>query len=227
MNLADSERMAGVLESVGYECSEDPAKADVLIYNTCSIREKAEVKVYSALGKQVRLHKLQEMARSRCVVHASVNNSNLSVNCIVLSQLQNACGSSLVSYGVMVPYGVSANKPTSKQVAVKVGAASCCQQEFGRQCVCSLRSSSQLAGAMYCRSQLAYCSCGQVTCCCCCCCAAAACAPCVCLQAKRKRDRMGDLKIVVAGCVAQQEGQQLLRRVPEVDLVMGELLGGC
>jgi hypothetical protein len=42
------------------------------------------------------------------------------------------------------------------------------------------------------------------------------------LQAKRKRDRMGDLKIVVAGCVAQQEGEQLLRRVPEVDLVMGK-----
>lgn len=41
-------------------------------------------------------------------------------------------------------------------------------------------------------------------------------------QAKRKRDRMGDMKIVVAGCVAQQEGEQLLRRVPEVDLVMGE-----
>jgi tRNA-2-methylthio-N6-dimethylallyladenosine synthase len=33
---------------------------------------------------------------------------------------------------------------------------------------------------------------------------------------------MGDLKIVVAGCVAQQEGEQLLRRVPEVDLVLGE-----
>jgi tRNA A37 methylthiotransferase MiaB len=41
-------------------------------------------------------------------------------------------------------------------------------------------------------------------------------------QAKRKRARMGELKIVVAGCVAQQEGEQLLRRVPEVDLVMGE-----
>lgn len=61
MNLADSERMAGVLESVGYECSEDPAKADVLIYNTCSIREKAEVKVYSALGKQVGFH-VQQLA---------------------------------------------------------------------------------------------------------------------------------------------------------------------
>jgi len=41
------------------------------------------------------------------------------------------------------------------------------------------------------------------------------------LQAKRKRQHMGDLKIVVAGCVAQQEGAALLRRVPEVDLVMG------
>jgi tRNA-2-methylthio-N6-dimethylallyladenosine synthase len=53
MNLADSERMAGVLENIGYSCAEDPAEADVLIYNTCSIREKAENKLYSALGKQV------------------------------------------------------------------------------------------------------------------------------------------------------------------------------
>lgn len=53
MNLADSERMAGVLEAVGYDCTEDPGDADVLVYNTCSIREKAEVKVYSALGRQV------------------------------------------------------------------------------------------------------------------------------------------------------------------------------
>ena len=54
MNVADSERMAGVLEAAGYICAPDPAAADVLVYNTCSIREKAEVKVYSALGKQVR-----------------------------------------------------------------------------------------------------------------------------------------------------------------------------
>lgn len=91
MNLADSERMAGVLEAKGYSCTEDASDADVLIYNTCSIREKAEMKVYSALGR----------------------------------------------------------------------------------------------------------------------------------QAKRKRAQ-GNLKIVVAGCVAKQEGEQLLRRVPEVDLVMGE-----
>ncbi len=39
-------------------------------------------------------------------------------------------------------------------------------------------------------------------------------------QAQRKQQQPG-LKLVVAGCVAQQEGEQLLRRVPELDLVMG------
>ena len=91
MNAADSERMAGSLEALGYASVAEPGAADVLIYNTCSIREKAELKLYSALGK----------------------------------------------------------------------------------------------------------------------------------QAKRKRQHMGHLKIVVAGCVAAQEGEALLRRVPEVDLVMG------
>ena len=91
MNMADSERMAGVLEQMGYTSSPDPDLANVLVYNTCSIREKAEVKVYSALGE----------------------------------------------------------------------------------------------------------------------------------QAKRKQKEGTDLKVVVAGCVASQEGEQLLRRVPEVDLVMG------
>ncbi|KAI3438421.1 hypothetical protein D9Q98_000852 [Chlorella vulgaris] len=91
MNIADSERMAGSLEALGYSCVEDPGAADVLVYNTCSIREKAELKLYGALGR----------------------------------------------------------------------------------------------------------------------------------QAKRKRQHMGDLKIVVAGCVAAQEGQALLRRVPEIDIVMG------
>jgi tRNA-2-methylthio-N6-dimethylallyladenosine synthase len=53
MNLADSERMAGTLEAAGYVCTDSANEADVLIYNTCSIRDKAEQKVYSALGRQV------------------------------------------------------------------------------------------------------------------------------------------------------------------------------
>jgi tRNA-2-methylthio-N6-dimethylallyladenosine synthase len=91
MNLADSERMAGSLEAEGYSCTEDASEASVIVLNTCSIREKAETKVYSALG----------------------------------------------------------------------------------------------------------------------------------VQAKRKRASMRDLTLVVAGCVAQQEGEALLRRVPELDLVLG------
>ena len=41
------------LQAAGYDCVEDASDADVLIYNTCSIRDKAEQKVYSALGRQV------------------------------------------------------------------------------------------------------------------------------------------------------------------------------
>lgn len=40
-------------------------------------------------------------------------------------------------------------------------------------------------------------------------------------QAQRKWDAGGEVTLVVAGCVAQQEGEKLLRRVPEVDVVMG------
>ncbi len=51
MNVQDSERMAGILELHGYEPTEDIKKAGVIILNTCSIREKAEQKFYSELGR--------------------------------------------------------------------------------------------------------------------------------------------------------------------------------
>ncbi|MEM7726421.1 MAG: tRNA (N6-isopentenyl adenosine(37)-C2)-methylthiotransferase MiaB [Cyanobacteria bacterium P01_A01_bin.45] len=54
MNKADSERMAGVLEDMGFEWSEDPNGADVILYNTCTIRDNAEQKVYSYLGRQAK-----------------------------------------------------------------------------------------------------------------------------------------------------------------------------
>jgi tRNA-2-methylthio-N6-dimethylallyladenosine synthase len=90
MNKADSERMAGILEDMGFKWSEDPNEADLILYNTCTIRDNAEQKVYSYLGRQ-----------------------------------------------------------------------------------------------------------------------------------KKRKQEQPDLTIIVAGCVAQQEGEQLLRRVPEIDLVMG------
>ena len=54
MNKADSERMAGVLENMGFESSEDPNLADLVLYNTCTIRDNAEQKVYSYLGRQAK-----------------------------------------------------------------------------------------------------------------------------------------------------------------------------
>jgi tRNA-2-methylthio-N6-dimethylallyladenosine synthase len=54
MNKADSERMAGILEDMGFEPSEEPNEADVILYNTCTIRDNAEHKVYSYLGRQAK-----------------------------------------------------------------------------------------------------------------------------------------------------------------------------
>ncbi len=51
MNVADSERMEGCLQNVGYSRVEDSTHANVVILNTCSIRDHAEQKVYSYLGQ--------------------------------------------------------------------------------------------------------------------------------------------------------------------------------
>lgn len=54
MNKADSERMAGILENMGFEWADEPNDADLILYNTCTIRDNAEQKVYSYLGRQAR-----------------------------------------------------------------------------------------------------------------------------------------------------------------------------
>src|SRR6476620_1768922 len=59
MNVHDSERMAGLLEQAGYESTADAADADVVVINTCSVRERAEEKLYTRLGE------LRELAADR------------------------------------------------------------------------------------------------------------------------------------------------------------------
>jgi tRNA-2-methylthio-N6-dimethylallyladenosine synthase len=51
MNVHDSERMADVLRPLGYALAEAPEGADLVVLNTCHIREKATEKVYSELGR--------------------------------------------------------------------------------------------------------------------------------------------------------------------------------
>ncbi len=56
MNVHDSEKLAGILASLGYEPAPGPAAADLVLLNTCTVREKAAEKVFSRLG-QLRLLK--------------------------------------------------------------------------------------------------------------------------------------------------------------------------
>lgn len=51
MNEHDSEKISGILNSIGYEETEDEKDADLVIFNTCLIRENAELKVFGKLGE--------------------------------------------------------------------------------------------------------------------------------------------------------------------------------
>lgn len=51
MNVYDSNRIANILNSLGYEAASSAADADIIIFNTCHIREKAAEKVFSDLGR--------------------------------------------------------------------------------------------------------------------------------------------------------------------------------
>ena len=68
MNVHDSERMAGLLEQAGYERAAADADADVVVINTCSVREHAEEKLYTRLGELRVLG--EETGRARLVAVA-------------------------------------------------------------------------------------------------------------------------------------------------------------
>lgn len=77
MNVYDSNKMADVLAPMGYEQSDSPDDADMIILNTCHIREKATDKVFSELGR-LKIHKDKKekngekmiMAVAGCVAQA-------------------------------------------------------------------------------------------------------------------------------------------------------------
>lgn len=67
MNVHDSRRIEEVLGQAGYEATDDAALADAIIFNTCSVREKAEHKLLSILGT---VRPLKEERPDLCVVVA-------------------------------------------------------------------------------------------------------------------------------------------------------------
>jgi len=73
MNVYDSGRMRDILLQQGYEQTEDPEKADVIIVNTCHIREKASDRIFSELGLYAPLKKANPdliIVVAGCVVQA-------------------------------------------------------------------------------------------------------------------------------------------------------------
>jgi tRNA-2-methylthio-N6-dimethylallyladenosine synthase len=71
MNVHDSERMAGLLEEAGYEAATDVMGAELVVLNSCSVRERAEDKLFSRLG-ELRLRAAESGGRLRIVVAGCV-----------------------------------------------------------------------------------------------------------------------------------------------------------
>ena len=77
MNVYDSQRIANILETLGYQETSSQTAADIIIFNTCHIREKAAEKVFSDLGRAL-LIKNERLAQGKetiigvcgCVVQA-------------------------------------------------------------------------------------------------------------------------------------------------------------
>lgn len=60
MNVHDSERMSGSLEAAGYVAAENPDDADVMVINTCAVRENAANKLYGNLGQLASVKRVRE-----------------------------------------------------------------------------------------------------------------------------------------------------------------------
>ncbi|QOS99798.1 tRNA (N6-isopentenyl adenosine(37)-C2)-methylthiotransferase MiaB [Brevibacterium sp. JNUCC-42] len=84
MNEHDTETMAGIFEAMGYTATEDTMEADVILFNTCAIREGAEDKVFGELGH---------------MKHLKRNNPNLVLGlCGCMSQEEKVVNKVLRSY---------------------------------------------------------------------------------------------------------------------------------
>ena len=70
MNVHDSERLGGSLAAAGYVKALDGARADVVVINTCAVRENADNKLYGALGNLAaakRVHDGMQIAVGGCL----------------------------------------------------------------------------------------------------------------------------------------------------------------
>lgn len=67
MNVHDSERLAGLLEAAGYRRATDGSEADVVVFNTCAVRENADNRLYGNLSHLARASAPIPTCKSRSV----------------------------------------------------------------------------------------------------------------------------------------------------------------
>ncbi len=75
MNAHDSEKLKGIVEEIGYKEADDEMHADLVIFNTCAIRENAENRVYGRIGrlkKNKKKNKNMRIALCGCMMQQSV-----------------------------------------------------------------------------------------------------------------------------------------------------------
>ena len=66
MNMYDSEKIISILENKGLKKNLNPENADLIVFNTCNIRDKAAHKVYSDIGRVSKSKKKKTIAFRMC-----------------------------------------------------------------------------------------------------------------------------------------------------------------
>ncbi len=69
-NVSDGEKIKGLLASMGYEFADSPENADLVLFNTCAIRENAEVRVF---GNKKKLSLCRYCVWHKCIAAAPGN----------------------------------------------------------------------------------------------------------------------------------------------------------
>ena len=86
MNFYDSEKIISILENKGLKQDKDAENADLVIFNTCNIRDKAAHKLYSDIGRVNKCKKERTIAVVGCVAQAEnveMFNKNKSIDIIL------------------------------------------------------------------------------------------------------------------------------------------------
>ena len=76
MNVRDSEVIKGLLVAGGYKLTDDPKKADVVLFNTCSVRKHAEDRVWSAIGNIVKMNRVSPIFHAKGARNLSKRDSS-------------------------------------------------------------------------------------------------------------------------------------------------------